>query len=463
MQKKPNLYFAFVALFIAFVPFILIAFYCFPSADDFVYAWSTKSIGILESCKRDYWNWNGRYFSNLLVFMNPMSINSLTLYRIIPTLLILGSLGSTYLLIETFCLNRINRTLKWSISGMLCLLYLNSMPRISEGIYWYTGSVTYQLAIILLTLYTANLMRYAIEKYAFTKKIDFILILVQVFCIAGFSETGLLQLIVLQAFFLLTYRKKVHLFLLTFTILSGMVMIFSPGNTVRSQYFPEQHHLWFSFYMTTAQIVRFGSSWIFNLPMLACSLWFVSSINQGSLKTLNEINFLIKKPSIFLIGLLAILFISVFPPYWAMGMLGQHRTVNAACYPFIFAWFLALIFFSNKYENALPFVKLSRFVMRNKKAFIALLVLSFVSIGNLQLICKDLISGKAEAYKIEMENRTLKIEACLQKKDFICELDSLKNKPASIFNLDLRKDTSFWINKGTAAYFDLQAIRIKEN
>ena len=88
----------------------------------------------------------------------------------------------------------------------------------------------------------------------------------------------------------------------------------------------------------------------------------------------------------------------------------------------------------------------------------------FISIlirGNLVTVGLDLAQGKASNYNSEMLVRYAKIKSCVKSNSACCELDSLKYKPASIFNFDLSKDEINWINKGEAAYYEMQSIKLK--
>lgn len=448
-----------VLLLVAFVPFAWIAFYCHPSADDYAYAWSSKYLGILASCKRDYLNWNGRYFSNLLVFCNPISFNSFLGYKIVPLLLLAASFFSLKLLLKELLQKSSFVKLNTTYTGILLLLILIHLPQLAQGIYWYTGAITYQLAIILQCIYFTHLLRFFKKKYWLNQKIDLLLLLVQAAIIIGFNETALVHLVLLHSFLALYMKNKNALLLLVFVFVCSLIVVLAPGNEGRTAQFENNHQFVHSLVYSVLQTARFFVSWIGSLSLFSASLLSLPILFQFNQATPNHALLKIK-PIHYLLLLEVLIFVSVFPAYWAMGMLAQHRTVNVACFYFIPFWFIFLSSLLHQYQNERS-KRLLQFVSKYRTILLLVFILSSSLQGNLYQVSKDLLTGTACSYSLEMEKRYLQINRCKAENANCCTVDSLKNKPLSIFNFDIDKNPDYWINKGEAAYFGISKINCK--
>lgn len=458
--NKPQLL-ALILLLAAVFPFLWVAFYCHPSADDYAYAWSSKEFGIIASCKRDYFNWNGRYFSNVLMFCNPIAFNSFKGYQYIPLLLILFTFFSMwFFLIEVFkgFLSKI-QLVSWSL--LLCLLFLIQMPQLAQGIYWYTGAVSYQGACILTLIYITHLLRFTRKTFFINRQSDAILLGLELFCIVGFNETAMLQLLFLHFLCLIYYRPKWFIALSAVLVVSALIVVFAPGNEGRSAHFKNAHQLLHSLGYSGIQTLRFLLTWISSYPLFFSSLLFIPiALKLHSVKSffLNKLSI---PPKLSLLILVGLIFISVFPAYWSTGILGQHRTLNAACFFFILYWFVNLYVWIVSYSQHQLLLRLEEMSTHFKNTLFLLLFCSLFIRGNLLHVSKDIVKGTANLYHIEMQQRYTNIASCKSAASKYCLLDSLSNIPISIYSFDISSDTTDWINRGEAAYFRLQSIKIK--
>lgn len=441
------------------LPFLGIAFYCHPSADDFAYAWSSKEIGVVASCQRDYLNWNGRYFSNVLVFLNPISFNSFYVYQLIPVLLIITSLMAIYCFINELFQQFLNRIQKALLSTLLTLLFLNQMPQLAQGIYWYTGAITYQSAAILLLVYFTHLLRFSKSKFFINAPIDLLLLGITLVCIVGCNEVAMLYLLVFHFILFLKYKSKGIKWLGILVLFCAFFVLFSPGNAGRGAHFQNSHQLWHSLSYSILQTLRFFFTWVSAYSLFLSSFLFIPFagylLSRAEIKNWN----IPLKPSQSLVILFALIFIAVFPAYWGMGILGQHRTLNFAYFFFCIFWFFNLLVWIKKWATSNLIAQLNHIAVRYKIWIFALLILSFTLRGNLLTVGKDLLQGKASGYDRELKIRYEKIQQSKNAQGTNCVVDSLKHKPESIFNFDISSDENYWINKGEAAYFGIPKIK----
>jgi hypothetical protein len=156
-----------------------------------------------------------------------------------------------------------------------------------------------------------------------------------------------------------------------------------------------------------------------------------------------------------------VIFLSAFPAYWSTGILGQHRTVNSAYFFFLVLWFMNLTVWVNFLMDKKITANVSNFAERYFSVlFIVMVLFSFIT-GNGYVAVGDLLSGRTKNFDRQIEQRYEKLQMARQHPDKACLLDSLQNKPASLFVLDISADENDWVNRGMAAYYGIGAVGLK--
>ena len=204
------------------------------------------------------------------------------------------------------------------------------------------------------------------------------------------------------------------------------------------------------------QMPRFFFSWVSFSPLLIGSILFVPI----SLK-LNKYSALFRKLALYkpltLFALLwGVLFLCIFPPYWSTAILGQHRTLNTACFFFVFAWFAFLhtIYSRNDLAERISSV-LNRPV---KTVLIILLFTTLLFSGNGGTALMDFASGKITGFNREMNKRYEIIAQAKKNGQTEVTMLPLQNKPASLFVLDIQPGCTHWINQQFAQFYGLKKI-----
>ena len=78
------------ALLVAIVPFVALARFAHPQADDFCNANTMRELGFWAAQKQWYTNWTGRFASTALILANPLAFGSLQRYKLIPVAMLCG-------------------------------------------------------------------------------------------------------------------------------------------------------------------------------------------------------------------------------------------------------------------------------------------------------------------------------------------------------------------------------------
>ena len=116
----------------------------------------------------------------------------------------------------------------------------------------------------------------------------------------------------------------------------------SPGNGTRQAMFPAHYQLAHSVGMSALQTLRFVSDWASSGTLLLATVVFAPM--AAKLLGQHAQNPRRARWGFWLsvAGLLLVVPLGVFPAYWETGILGQHRTVNAAHFVFLILWFMAV-------------------------------------------------------------------------------------------------------------------------
>lgn len=224
------------------LPFFILTFYNNPSIDDYSFVFLVKTMGFWGAQHNWYTTWTGRYSSMFILSLHPLLLESLILYKIISVFIIFFTIHAFYRLVS-FLYSKPTFVIKLIISIIFSFAFFSGMPSVVQGLYWEPGSITYQLANILLLYLIINVIRLIIapnKQVSFSKLgISYFLIIV----IGGLNETSMLLMVVLLLFltgidFLL--RRKINFTLLTFmatAVISALIVLLAPGNKGREASF----------------------------------------------------------------------------------------------------------------------------------------------------------------------------------------------------------------------------------
>ncbi|OFX57740.1 MAG: hypothetical protein A2046_13605 [Bacteroidetes bacterium GWA2_30_7] len=435
------------------------SFFTHPIADDFTYSLKGKAYGILEVLKYEYLHWNGRYSSNLFVILNPIVFNSLIGYKLVPVFSIIFTIFSLYFFLSsiTAIFNKIE---KLNYSLFITLLYIYQMPVISEGIYWFTGFVTYHLGNILFLFLVSLIFRYLKNQFIFNKYSHAFIIISLLFIITGLNEVIMLNLLFLCTLTLfITYRNKqanrnFFILLFIFTLIFSSFVYFAPGNSTRESLFSNNHNLVSSLINSTIQTFRFIFEWISSLPLIIMSVFYYFINRQLSDKEVIFKNSFYLKPSYSIIIIFIVVFICIFPAYWATGILGQQRSVNVAYFLFIIFWFINLTVFFNYFKaQSVGFNELRAEI----KIFAVLIMLiSFAITKNGLSLISDIAYNKQIQYNNIMNKRFQTLSNFDKNNTDTIYFEQIPNPSKTIFILDITDDSECWMNKGYNAYFEIE-------
>ncbi len=452
--------FLFMLLVVGLLRYLWAACYVHPFADDFSYAVAGMHNALGPRLLDEYRFWNGRWFSNILVLRGPLVLGleeGLWLYRSVPILLIaliwLGAYSLARVWVDASALPR--RTL-FLASGWFTLLYLHLMPDPSEGIYWYTGAVSYQLPGALMLMAAAAWGRSAYwERQKRWKAMLFALLLAVICC--GCSELHMVYMVLLHALWLLWSVKLRSIppssaaLAFAIVLIAAAVMVLAPGNAGRAAQFPHKQELGRTLIWGALQTGRFLFTWVLSPSLLLVSLLFLSLVRYIPLRA----SFIAQLRSVPVLGPISItvglVFLSMALPYWSTGLLGQHRTVNATLLLFLPCWFLLLLMLHERWRvGPRGSVHLPN---GYRTAVLVLLTITLFFTGSGGALTSDLLSGRMAQRNRALHQRYAMVRMAIDRGDATVVLPPLAPPVTSLRFLDAGPDPNHWINRSMAQYF----------
>lgn len=463
-ERAPIFYFL-LATSLLLLPFLIISVYNHPSADDYSYSHFGNRFDFWAAQAEHYLTWSGRYTATALLTIHPIDYSDLTFYRVLPVLHLISFTFSVHIFLRSLLTHSTvgDRLL---LSFLIVFLYIYYTPDITEAFYWMPGSITYQLASTL-TLLLFSLVIPLLQRRVQKNELIY-LITGSILCIAivGSNETSMLILCVIFStlFAVQLYRTKTFdlrlLVLLTITIAASLIVIAAPGNLIRMAEKPDRFQLLPSIFGSFKTTLLYLANWI---PMTILIIVLFSPLlirlaknirEQHQLQWLSMLNLTLI--AFLFLGFLALCF---FPSYWSQGGKPPARTVNVIYLLFILgAMALSTLFFAylQKTERPVPKVPVTGNLFL---ALIIALILGFKP-NNIRNVYKDLITGTAYRYQLEMKQRYTLLENCQTD----CLLPAIQHRPSTLFAYDLAKSPSeeiIYYNRDLGYYFGLKSVSIR--
>ncbi|MDO7172753.1 DUF6056 family protein [Mariniflexile sp. AS56] len=435
--------------FLTFLPLVTISIYNNPSADDFCFNIKSNDLGFWNAQISWYQTWTGRYTSSALLSIEQLVSEPFYAYKFVPIVLILGLFFSLYTLLSLLFINLKKRDILVLIT-LILILYFFQMPSISQGVYWLAGSITYQVPNIL----SIFLMCFLIKLLQVKNLIYLLLSILCSFLIIGSNEVSML----LIDYFIFTvfiynsiHHKKINysLLLLVLCITAFSILVVkSPGNTLRASYFPNKNQLIYSLFKSLVGLKSYIGIWL-PLIILFILIYFNDFRRKANIITSQFFNI---NPFIAVLFVAIIPFLGFFTGYWSVGRIPPERTINVIYFMFL----IGLIYISFGFFYYLK-QKKSDFIIYTKSVKFLIYTLIFILLGqnnNIRVAYSDLISGAADRYNLELNDRY----SNLKHKEATLTLPPLKNKPKTIFFEDISEDPNNWSNQCISRYWGLNSV-----
>ncbi|HSV88012.1 MAG TPA: DUF6056 family protein [Bacteroidales bacterium] len=511
----------YLLIILCLLPFVLIAFYVYPSLDDLsiplnIREHGTSRIDLFTSLMQ---NWNGRYTSNFLAVFSPLTFGSLLGYRLALMLQIPALYFAMYYFLKCLLRSSDLQTSNFHmLSAALLLIYLNLLPDITETIYWLSGAKVYTWALIVQLL-VAGLMISSAERQRVGKTL---LIAFLIFILCGFNEIALaINLLLAIGYFLLPiiqnrfqrfnytgsllavkkanikcpYNHEIESTLSTskasnvtlisaflsfhrllpslVVVIAAIIVLTSPGNEGRLWHFPEGGQSGSSLIIATVSTAKLFGVIMQSIPLLLTGFFLFPYLKANLFHPVIR-PFVFWNPAMVAAFTLLFIFGAFIVPAWAMGINPPMRIYNyLALYVIFFIfWFL---FSCHAWLQGKGIQLYPAFTGAGKWIVAGLIFIAmagdfhkepgpegpFTYRGNLARVTSDLVL-RAETYRralMEREEIILR-EKALGNKHIV--VPALSDPPSSILYLDITPDPNHWMNLLQARYYGIEKIELEQ-
>lgn len=310
-------------------PFLFLALFSVPSADDYDMIASSIQNGYVQSQINQWFDWNGRYVSTALQSA-PVFAN-FVVYSLFSLGLILGFIYSNFLLFGKFFNSiKFKKFLALFFGVFFFAIYAVNIPETSN-FYWLSGSATYFLPIILFNFLLLNL--YIVLKENRKTFLNYIAGSLLVALIVGTSEVSMVALDVFLALvFLMSIfygKKRIFNPLLFYGVIAffaSLLVVLAPGNLNRASRFTEKGSFADSLPTAVFSFIEYVHKWFFSDSYLW--LFFIVIFMASLIYFRKYSNDLFNVPPIIaVIFSVCIPIISFFVPNYTFNSNGPERTL----------------------------------------------------------------------------------------------------------------------------------------
>lgn len=471
--RRSSLFLLILLSLLIILPLIMLSQYNHPSADDFCYTNYAKSMDYWDVQLHHYSSWTGRYTATLLLTLSTTDVHDLTEHRIIPIFLIISFCFSIYFFISRIAPD-LRLTQKWTLAFLVLFLYCVGVPTLSEAFFWKPAALTYQLALILALIFFSLILHLRRLEKSKARTGYTVLASVLSMIITGLNETiMLIMLITLFSSFLLDWfqRKKPDPALgsiLLVTMAASAIVILAPGNFNRMEGKPDKWRLIPTIYNSFKYAVHYLLYWspLLLLLFLLCSRSFIYAAREIR----SRYGFFgFSKPHVLVFGifLLASLALSFSLSFWSQGGAPPPRTINTIYLLFIIGAFSFLVLGIISFLNSGGDIPQVPRLLKITSAILVLVLVGtkagdLLRTNNLRVAYLDLLTGKAQRYDLELQQRYSLLDNC---GDQECLVPPLRNKPETLMSYQLASHQNtelYFYNQCAAIYFDTKCLFVSE-
>ncbi len=439
-------------------PFLYLARYNQPAADDFILAVRDRTTDFGPVFKDIYFNWSGRYAASLIARLNPMISGSYYYYKLYPVIIIVSFTIAVILLLREILKGKASRLEILALSAVFIYLVFTQTPSIAEAFYWFSGSCIYQTTNVGTLLLLTTLCRLERANSPFLKWLYFVLAALLCIFIIGCNEVSMFVacfIVFSFAGFKFFVQKKVktfHLGLLAICLGCTAFSMMAPGNYTRLQELQVYNQ---SFLFSVVGAISTGLLYLLKWGtsiLITALLYLFFSERLFANKKVSPV----KKHRLFFLSIscFAVVFFSLqLFIVWVAGGSNLGRTENVVYFFFLLGFFFNLHLFIYLY---LP-QRLLRDSFYKLVAAITVLVF-FIDMFNIENNVSsayvDLITGKAKQYNYELNERFVSVKAC---KTDTCYVKPLSVIPKTLFFVDIKsiydpKGKGFWLNESYSKF-----------
>lgn len=442
-----------LVLILFIIPFGWIAKYNFPQSDDWDLAARVLDFGYWGSLFNYYITLSGRYFTLfVLLFLNPTLSLNLTVFKILPIVYFIFTIGVYYVFLKSITKEQSKFEL-FLMSFSFSVFYVLIIPSVAEGFYWYTSTITYQTANLLLLIILSIFFN-----TSFNLNWKQVLILsILLFIIIGMNEMIIILTVItmcIYSYMYVRFLKGINLKIFSLWVVMGIslsLVVFCPGNHKRDKIYKNNHDINFTLEKASELFSEKVIDWIPNLLIL--TLMVVLLLNT---KFKFKINLNVKMVILSVFVFFMIFFSMYLPAFWHLGFKIPGRTENVILFYSQIVILFFTIFLTSKYNlKDLHLIKSPYF----KVISIIIITVILNNRTNFKNVVNEINTGDARQYYEQNINRLVQIQE--NKMDTI-KVKALTIKPKTLYFDDFAVEVDNWLNISIAKVMKSKPILMEE-
>ncbi len=356
---------------ICLVPFVLLAWFTHPAADDFVYASWAKDLGFVGVQRFWYANWCGRYTATAVQTGFPLALDMTRAYPLVPLALLAGFVGSLAAFFGAAVGSRQyaagstqyaegsrqyaegsrqyavggNGCWPWGLTAAFAALYVTQMPSVCEGLYWLAGGATYQFALVLTLLVLAVALSARPGASRLVLALKALAAAVLALAAAGCNETMLpLVSLILLAGVIVSWKGKhpgrwVWTAALAGYLAGSLAVVLASGNALRAAQFPAKPPPAICLAKCTWDTVRHVLKWSIRPMPLGLSILGIPLAAAILKRAAWAEKIAARHVVLSAAATVGAVWLSVAPAYLSIGRNPPARAENVSYFFFLAGWF----------------------------------------------------------------------------------------------------------------------------
>ncbi len=456
-----------IAVLAIFATFMALSFFNYPVADDFCAAAKARDLGFFKALAFWYQNWSGRYTLHSVWTAVMMPQDIFQTYRIAPMLLLTSTWLSFSFLIARIAQGRLLTHWILLLGGISSILFIAGVPDVAQTFYWMGGSITYQLANILLLLLLGLLVwRETTAHNDRRHTLIFWLSSLLVIAIIGANEISLfltVSILCCGALYAVWTRRDSRMFwivLLVIALIAALISVLAPGNYQRySNSIGENDStlrppIWLAVTLYFPWVSLRILYWLSNLGIWA-SGFILLAVTVQPARTLLYREGKFRKSWLLLPALWLILLFLLN----AIGFVINRYPLPERAESVVYLLFLL--------GGSPVLIILGHFLMgdglqRIDRQWIApaaaLLLINLLGTPNVFEAYKD--SYRGYRYHQEQQDRIAAIQAAKKRGETEIVVASLSHPPRTLFATDIATDPGNFRNECLSEYYQVHSIRL---
>ncbi len=473
MQLKKNslryieLFILCPSLLFAYLMIVIGAWHCYPNAEEYELAAGARDTGSFRFMLNLLVGYDGRYATNFMHAFNPLTIDWIDGYKLLPITATLSFVLSLWY----FLLTIIQGKSKWQIlllSLLISLCFMGTIPSLVCSLYWAGGSFVYLYPCTFLLLFMGSVKHYLTAE-AVSENLFFVLTCVSLIVGIGFNEMFLpayvLLLIGILGYSWMVDKRWFYRVLPVAMVGISCIVFFvaSPGVSARIE--SSEKVISAKIFTNNLQNLSITLREEISNPLMFFSLLYASTlfINQRLVLRLKISNKKIVACCICVFILTYLMCVAYYLP--KQSMYGYPERIYApVVFLFVVSQFILLAAgVSNRFQQTI-----FRFTFGYVRIFSLVALLFFLINGNnnFSTLYKDFRSKRMEHFKTFMDTRIRVLQSVSKsnatyKAVLIPKLG--EDYPTSIYkypDVEIERSNSIW-NKYHEAYFRLDEINVE--